>query len=98
MEANKKYCKHCGEIIDADCVICVKCGKQVEQLQGYNDAPIIINNSSSSSSSADTQVYTGTRRLPWYLKWSWIFILGILTGGSYWIVGPILRAIWNSKN
>ena len=32
-----KYCKHCGEQIDADCVVCPKCGKQVEQLSAsYN--------------------------------------------------------------
>ena len=32
MEENKKYCKYCGEIIDNDCVICPKCGKQVETI------------------------------------------------------------------
>lgn len=52
MEENTKYCKHCGETIDADCVVCPKCGKQVEQLAGNNGSPIVINNSSSSSSSS----------------------------------------------
>lgn len=49
-----KYCKHCGELIDADCVVCPKCGKQVEMISGtQNSNPtIVINNSSSSSSSA----------------------------------------------
>ena len=28
-----KYCKFCGEQIDADCVVCPKCGKQIEMLQ-----------------------------------------------------------------
>lgn len=34
MENNKatKFCKHCGEKIDADCIICPKCGKQVEEM------------------------------------------------------------------
>lgn len=36
MEENKKYCKHCGEIIDNACVICPKCGKQIENLTGNN--------------------------------------------------------------
>lgn len=49
---NTKYCKHCGEIIDVDCVVCPKCGKQVEELSGKKDTPIIINNSASSSASA----------------------------------------------
>ena len=49
---NTKFCKHCGEVIDVDCVVCPKCGKQVEQLNSGKDTPIIINNSSSSSSGA----------------------------------------------
>lgn len=41
-EVGKKYCKHCGELIDEDCVVCPKCGKQVEAFksdldqQGYD--------------------------------------------------------------
>lgn len=49
---DKKYCKHCGELIDKDCVICPKCGKQVESLGGGKDQPIIINNSASNSASS----------------------------------------------
>ena len=52
MSETQKYCKHCGELIDNDCVVCPKCGKQVEDLSVKNDTPIIINNSASSSSSA----------------------------------------------
>lgn len=51
MKNNQKYCKHCGELIDKGCIICPKCGKQVEDLKS-NDTPIIINNSASSSASA----------------------------------------------
>ncbi len=57
MENNQKYCKYCGELIDKDCIICPKCGKQVEDLKS-NDTPIIINNSASSSASASTSVST----------------------------------------
>lgn len=95
---NTKYCKHCGEIIDADCVVCPKCGKQVEQLSASKDGPIIINNSASSSASAVNCGATSKRSLPWYLKWFWIIILGCITGGIYWVVGFILRVNWKSKN
>lgn len=91
-----KYCKHCGEVIDSDCVVCPKCGKQVEQLSGAKESTIIINNSSSSS--AATSVSGRIRRLPWYLTWFWIIILGFFTGGIYWIIGFILRVCWKSKN
>lgn len=100
MNNDQKYCKHCGELIDKDCIICPKCGKQVEALGRGNDAPIIINNSASSSASAAASVAGGgkIRKLPWYLTWLWIFILGMCTGGIYWIVGFVLRVNWKSKN
>lgn len=94
-----KYCKHCGEKIDIECIVCPKCGKQVEQLVG-NDTPIIINNSASSSASAASSATTGKycRKVPWYLSWFWIVVFGFMTGGLYFIVGFILRVIWKSKN
>lgn len=48
MEENKKYCKHCGELIDKDCIICPKCGKQVEELKRSSES-IIINNTNMAS-------------------------------------------------
>lgn len=105
--SKKKYCKYCGELIDIDCVVCPKCGKQVEILATkqpqyqyrQNDRPIIINNSSSASASSHSYVNTGYRRkLPWYLRTSWIIILGFFTASIYWFVGPILRIIWRSHN
>ncbi len=94
-----KYCKHCGEQIDKECVVCPKCGKQVEELKS-SDKNIIINNSASSSASAAASVASKgkMRRLPWYLTWFWIFILGMFTGGIYWIIGFVLRVNWKSKN
>lgn len=42
----KKFCKHCGSIIDKDCIVCPVCGKQVEELRTNAAAQpnIIINN------------------------------------------------------
>jgi hypothetical protein len=40
-----KFCKHCGEKIHIDAVICSKCGLQVEELKGSQTQPtIIVNN------------------------------------------------------
>lgn len=69
MENNQKYCKHCGELIDKDCVVCPKCGKQVEELKS-SDKNIIINNSSSSSASASASaspniIITGKPKNKW---------------------------------
>ena len=48
----QKYCKHCGQLIDKDCVICVHCGKQVEELKSNSDKNIYINNSASAAASS----------------------------------------------
>lgn len=99
MENQTKFCKHCGEKIDIDCVVCPKCGKQVEELKGANSpTPIIVNNSASSSASASASANGRYRPLPWYLTGFWIFVLGMFTGGIYWIIGIILRINWNSNN
>lgn len=39
-----KFCKHCGEKIPFDAIICVKCGRQVEQLQNPQPYANINNN------------------------------------------------------
>ena len=39
----QKFCKFCGEIIDKECVICPKCGKQVEEIKA-KQPDIVINN------------------------------------------------------
>lgn len=77
-----KYCKHCGEQIDADCVVCPKCGKQVEQLSAsYNGQPIIINNNNSASSSAAASaaiggaaVYLGKPKNKWVAFFLCLFL------------------------
>ncbi len=30
--AQTKFCKYCGEKIPVDAVICIKCGRQVEEI------------------------------------------------------------------
>lgn len=43
---NTKFCKHCGEKIHKDAVLCVKCGLQVEEIKhATSHQPVIINNS-----------------------------------------------------
>ena len=40
-----KFCKHCGERININAVMCIKCGMQVEELKSDTAQPsIIINN------------------------------------------------------
>lgn len=79
--AETKYCKHCGQVIDADCVVCPKCGKQVEDLKS-DQKSVIINNSASSSASssaaadANARVYvTGKPKNKWVAFFLCLFTL-----------------------
>lgn len=50
---NTKFCKHCGEKIAKEAVICPLCGCQVEQIQNDQAAqPIVINNTNNNTSAA----------------------------------------------
>lgn len=44
MEEQKKFCKFCGESIDMSCVVCPKCGKQVENISSNPNPNVVINN------------------------------------------------------
>lgn len=52
----KKYCKHCGEIIDKDCVICPKCGKQVEELNSAQPQVIVNNTNTNTNTNVNANV------------------------------------------
>lgn len=79
MEGGKKFCKHCGEPIDSDCVICPKCGKQVEELRSSEKSIIINNSASSSASAAASTGYAGSAHLG-VPKNKWVsFFLCLLT-------------------
>lgn len=50
IETKTKFCKFCGQKITADAVVCIHCGRQVEELKSDKNDNIIINNSASSAS------------------------------------------------
>lgn len=83
MSKETKFCKHCGEEIDKECVVCPKCGKQVEELKYENDKNIIINNSASSSASMPEK-----RKKKYNI---FIDLLLILFTGGLWIIWMIIR-------
>ena len=37
MKNNKKFCKFCGEEIDSDAIICIKCGRQLKTIKKENN-------------------------------------------------------------
>jgi|InofroStandDraft_1065614.scaffolds.fasta_scaffold54034_1 restriction system protein len=51
LQKGAKFCQHCGEAIDSDCVICPKCGKQVQQLK-QEPPQVVINNTNTNTVTA----------------------------------------------
>lgn len=49
---DNKFCKHCGEKIPKDAVICTSCGHQVEKLEQQSSTPQIALNNSNYNSTA----------------------------------------------
>ena len=99
MSQETKFCKHCGQIIDADCVVCPKCGKQVEELKVSHPENIIINNknnnnsSSSASASANISGYNNmVSPKSWLVALLLCLFLGVV-GGHRFYAGKIGTAI-----
>lgn len=62
LEAGKVFCKHCGEVIDSECVVCPKCGKQVKELSQQSATPNITIHNSNDSINTNTNVNTNIQR------------------------------------
>ena len=55
LQPGKKFCKHCGQQIDKDCIVCPICGKQVEDLKA-NQQPVVINNTNTNTNTVDVKM------------------------------------------
>ncbi len=52
-KSQTKYCKFCGQLIDFDAIVCIKCGKQVGELKSTQapPTPVYVNNYNSNVNS-----------------------------------------------
>ena len=60
-----KFCKHCGEKIALDAVMCVKCGRQVEELKGANNQsgqPNIVITNTNANTNTNTNINSGAMK------------------------------------
>ena len=44
-----KFCKYCGEKIAEDAIICIHCGRQVEEIKGNQNPQVVINNANTNT-------------------------------------------------
>lgn len=60
-ETSTKFCKHCGEIIPSDAVICTKCGRQVEVINmAVSQQPQIVINNDNNNVNANANINKNT--------------------------------------
>ena len=69
LQGEAKFCQHCGEAIDSDCVICPKCGKQVQQLKQEQPQVVINNTNTNTVTSTATATANGARAGQAKNKW-----------------------------
>ena len=92
-----KFCKHCGQKIDKDAVICIHCGKQVEvleQAQPQAQPQVVINNSNmntNTNTNVNNVVGGGKAKNTW-VAFLLCFFLGFL-GAHKFYEGKILLGI-----
>lgn len=100
-----KFCKHCGQKINKDAIICIHCGRQVEELKGPQNPSIIINNTNSNGN--QDYSYIGKPKNKWialalcifticghkfYENKPFLGVLYLFTGGLF-LIGWILDII-----
>lgn len=71
-----KYCKHCGEVIDIDCVVCPKCGKQVEKIAA--EQPNIVINNSNTNTNVNGGNYKNHKPINKWVAFFFCLFLGYL--------------------
>lgn len=91
LQPGKKFCKHCGQQIDKDCVVCPVCGKQVEDLKS-SQQPVVINNTNANTNSVDVKMENrGTEKNKW-VAFALCLFLG-LVGAHKFYEGKILVGV-----
>lgn len=71
-----KFCKFCGNKIHMEAVVCPHCGRQVEQLQGAPQQPIVINNNNANNNV--NTVFVGGRAKNKWVAFALCLCFGIL--------------------
>ncbi len=100
-ETKTKYCKHCGEKIPEDAIICTKCGRQVEQINS-NNPNIVINNTNTNTNSNISHHMSGKQKNKWIALLLCIFTVcghkfyegKIGMGIVYLVTGGLLGIGW----
>ena len=89
LQPGKKFCKHCGQQIDQDCIVCPICGKQVEDLKS-SQQPVVINNTNTNT--VDVKMENRGKEKNKWVAFVLCLFLG-LVGAHKFYEGKILMGI-----
>ena len=84
-----KFCKHCGEKIPEDAIMCTHCGRQVEELKGSQ--PQVVVNNTNTNTNKNINTGRGGEKNKWIALLLCVF-LGFL-GGHKFYEGKILLGV-----
>ena len=90
----KMFCKHCGEQIDSDCIVCPKCGKQIGEIRTApvaTPAPVVIHNNNINTNT-NTNMIPGIRLKNKWVAFLLCFFLGFF-GVHKFYEGKIIMGI-----
>lgn len=94
-QVKTKFCKFCGEKIPEDAVMCIHCGRQVEQLKSEQPQVVINNSNTNTNTNTNVNRNYGTSRGGQKNKWVALLLcifLGYL-GAHKFYEGKILLGI-----
>ena len=81
---NTKFCKHCGEKIDVDCVVCPKCGKQVELLKSEQPQVVINNQNTNQNTNINSAGYRRRREVNKWVAFWLCLLLGYIGAHKFY--------------
>lgn len=91
LQPGKKFCKHCAQQIDKDCIVCPICGKQVEDLKA-NQQPVVINNTNTNTNTVDVKMENRGKEKNKWVAFVLCLFLG-LVGAHKFYEGKILMGV-----
>ena len=91
LQPGKKFCKHCGQQIDKDCIVCPICGKQVEDLKA-NQQPVVINNTNPNTNTVDVKMENRGKEKNKWVAFVLCLFLGVF-GAHKFYEGKILMGV-----
>ena len=79
-----KFCKHCGEKINIDAVLYIKCGMQIEELKSNTAQPSIVINNENINTNTNINAFMSQRQRNKWVSLCLCFFVGFLGAHKFY--------------